>query len=54
LRFRFSPRRQWIILGATLGSSARRLGRRDLIASTSAVALAAVTDLIWLQSFPIV
>ncbi|UWU86187.1 hypothetical protein N2605_06970 [Bradyrhizobium yuanmingense] len=41
----------WIILGATLGRGARRLGRPDLVTRTGAVTLVAVTGLIWLQSF---
>ncbi|WP_245003965.1 hypothetical protein [Bradyrhizobium liaoningense] len=41
----------WVMLGATLGRGARRLGRPELISRTGAVTLVAVTGLIWLQSF---
>ncbi|PDT89711.1 hypothetical protein CO669_13020 [Bradyrhizobium sp. Y36] len=41
----------WIILGATLGRGARRLGHPNLVTRAGAVTLVAVTGLIWLQSF---
>ncbi|WIW45340.1 hypothetical protein ML401_28395 [Bradyrhizobium sp. 62B] len=41
----------WIILGATLGRGARRLGHPDLVTRAGAVTLVAVTGLVWLQAF---
>ena len=41
----------WIILVATLGRSARRLGHPDLVTRAGAVTLVAVTGLVWLQAF---
>ncbi|MFT4117835.1 LysE family translocator [Bradyrhizobium sp.] len=41
----------WIMLGATLGRGARRLGHPDIVTRAGAVTLVAVTGLIWLQSF---
>jgi hypothetical protein len=47
----FTADAAWIILGATLGRGARRLGRPDLVTRAGGVTLVVVTGLIWLQSF---
>ncbi|WP_247307029.1 MULTISPECIES: hypothetical protein [unclassified Bradyrhizobium] len=39
----------WVTFGATLGRGARRLGHPDLVTRTGAVALVAVTGLIWIR-----